>query len=311
MIKSFNILFCQNPLIENSIKFFLHNTLKIFSLIFISLFVLSFIRSFISTEKIKQFLSHKKFYLSHLIASLLGIITPFCSCSGIPFFISIIEAGVPVGITFSFLIASPLINEIVLVMLLGLFGIKITLIYISSGLIISFFSGIFLEKINAKKWILKDILTQDFSSIHDFCNKNSIWKNKLLYAKKYTFSILKKIWLYIILAIAIGSLIHGYIPNDFLIKYANATKWYDIPLVTALGIPLYSNAAGAIPLITSLTEKGLSIGTALSFMMAVTSLSLPEFFILKRIMKLKLLMLFISIVGSGIIIIGYLFKFLL
>lgn len=302
-----------NSLPGNAMEFFILEVLKIFILLFVLIFTASLIRSYISKRKIQKFLSHEKKYLGYLLASSLGIITPFCSCSAIPLFLSFLETGVPIGITFSFLIASPMINEVAFILLLGLFGIKIAIIYIASGLIISIISGIILGKINAEKWILKDILIKDFSKNKSkcACNKLINWKDRLNHAKKYTLSILKKIWIYVILGIGIGAWIHGYIPFDFLAKYAHATKWYNVPVAVLLGIPLYSNAAGVIPLISSLTEKGLSFGCALAFMMAVTGLSLPEFFILKRIMKWKLILTFALIVGIGIVFIGYLFDFIL
>jgi uncharacterized protein len=302
----------ENSLLSNTVEFFIFDVLKIFILLFVLIFLVSLFRSYISKEKIQKFLSPQRKYFGHVLASLFGIITPFCSCSAIPLFLSLLEAGIPIGITFSFLIASPMINEIAIIMLLSLFGIKIAILYIISGLLISIFAGIILGKMNVEKWIIKDILIKDFSTKNVCsCKKTNTFKNKILSAKNYTFTIIKKIWLYVFLGVGIGAWIHGYVPDDFISKYADATKWYDVPLATLIGIPLYSNASGVIPLISSLTEKGLSIGTALAFMMAVTGLSLPEFLILKRIMKWKLILLFACIVGIGIIFIGYLFNLIL
>jgi len=303
----------ESSYLGKTVEFFIFDILKIFILLFILVFIAAFLRSFVSKEKIQKFLSHKKKYFAHFLASSLGIVTPFCSCSGIPLFLSFLEAGVPVGISFSFLIASPLINEIALIMLFGLFGIQIALYYILSGFVISVVAGLLLGKINADKWLLKDILIRNFSNTNAkcCCQKKLHWKDRLILAKNYTLLIVKKIWIYIIIGVGIGAWIHGYMPDDFLIKYGGTNKWYDVPFAVLLGIPLYSNAAGVIPLISSLTEKGLSIGTTLAFMMAVTGLSLPEFFILKRIMKWKLILIFASIVGIGIIFVGYLFNAIL
>ena len=299
----------QNSILGNAVEFFILDISKIFLMLFVLIFLVSFLRSYVSKEKIQKFLSHKRKYVGHLLASLFGIITPFCSCSAIPLFLSLLEASIPVGITFSFLIASPMINEVALIMLLSLFGVKIALIYIFSGLLISIFAGIILGKLKADKWILKDILIQDFSVKKSCsCQKTNTWQFKLYNARRHTFSIIKKIWLYVLIGVGIGAWIHGYVPDNFLAKYADASKWYDVPFAVLLGIPLYSNAAGVIPLVSSLTEKGLSIGTALAFMMAVTGLSLPEFLILKRIMKWKLILLFALIVGIGITFMGYLFN---
>jgi hypothetical protein len=302
----------KDSLIGNALEFFILDILKIFIMLFILIFIVSLLRSFISKEKIQKYLTHKKRYFAHIIASSFGIVTPFCSCSAIPLYLSLLEVGVPVGIAFTFLIASPLINEVALIMLISLFGIKIALFYIISGFLISIFAGIILGKINAEKWILKDILIKDsVSNKNCSCQKVVNWKEKLINSKKYTLSIIKKIWLYVLLGVGIGAWIHGYVPDNFLAKFANAAKWYDVPLAILIGVPLYSNAAGIIPLISSLIEKGLSLGTALAFMMGVTGLSLPEFLILKRIMQWKLILIFAAIVAVGIILVGYLFNAIL
>jgi len=302
----------KNSLLGNALEFFILDTLKIFIMLFILIFIVSLLRSFISKNRIQKFLTAKGRYFGHIIASSFGIITPFCSCSAIPLFLSLLEVGVPVGIAFTFLIASPLINEVALIMVLGLFGIRIAIIYIASGFLISIFAGMILGLIKADKWILKDILIKDSDNNKKCtCSKSLNWKERLFNSKQYTFMIIKKIWLYVLLGVGIGAWIHGYIPDNFLAKFANAAKWYDVPLAVLIGVPLYSNAAGIIPLISSLIEKGLSLGTALAFMMAVTGLSLPEFLILKRIMKWKLILIFAAIVAIGIIIVGYLFNFIL
>lgn len=303
----------KDSLFGNALDFFILDILKIFILLFVLIFIVSIIRSYVSKEQIGKFLSHEKKYLGYFLASLFGIITPFCSCSAIPLFLSFLEAGIPAGIAFSFLISSPMINEVAIIMLVSLFGIKVALIYVLSGLLISVVSGIVLGKINADKWILKDILISDFVVKKNKCSckKKNKFFDKLSNSKRYTFLIIKKIWIYVIVGVAIGAWIHGYVPDNFLVKYADATKWYDVPFAVLLGIPLYSNAAGVFPLISSLTEKGLSIGTSLAFMMAVTGLSLPEFLILKRIMKSKMIFIFALIVGIGITLIGYLFNIIL
>ncbi len=303
----------QNSLAGNALEFFITDVLKIFILLFVLIFLISLIRSYIPKEKIQKLLNHEKKYIGHVLASLLGIITPFCSCSAIPLFLTFLEASVPIGIAFSFLISAPMINEVALILLLSLFGIKIALIYIFSGLLISIFAGICLGKINSEKWILKDMLIQNFQTKKKSCacKKSIHWKCKINNSLNYTLNIIKKIWLYVIVGVGIGAWLHGYVPNDFLAKYADATKWYAVPAAVLIGIPLYSNAAGVLPLISTLTEKGLSIGTALAFMMAITGLSLPEFLILKRIMQWKLIFIFALIVGIGIIFIGYLFNILL
>lgn len=286
--------------------FFVTDIIKIYILLLAITFVISLIRSFFPPEKIKLILSHKNRYVAHGLASLLGIVTPFCSCSAIPLFLGFLEAGVPLGVTFSFLISSPVINEVALVLLLSLFGVRIALIYIFSGLLLSFFSGIIIGKMRAEKLVESFVTAPQSVHVHVFQN----WKERMIYAKEYSFAIFSKVWLYVILGVGLGAFIHGYVPFDFLAKYAGADKWYAVPLATLIGIPLYSNAAGVIPLVEALVEKGVSMGTALSFMMAVTALSFPEFMILKRVMKWKLLAIFAGVVAIGIICIGYLLNWI-
>jgi uncharacterized protein len=296
----------KETLLASAINFFIYDTIKIFILISVIIFVVSIIRSFLPPEKIRYILSHKNRYSGNVIASLLGIITPFCSCSAIPLFLGFVQAGVPLGVTFSFLVASPMINEVALVLLFGLFGWEIAAIYITSGLIIAVLSGILIGKLNVEN-LLEDFVLKNPISAQDKFQKMN-WPKRLSYAKKYTWDILKKVWLYILIGIGLGAWIHGYVPTDFLASYAGADKWYAVPLAVLMGIPLYSNAAGIIPLISALTEKGVAMGTTLAFMMAVTALSLPEFMILKKVMKTKLILIFAGIVGAGIIFTGYLFN---
>jgi uncharacterized membrane protein YraQ (UPF0718 family) len=303
-------LFSITPetLLGDVVDFFIYDTIKIFLLLIVIIFIVSIVRSFLPPEKIRGILSHKKKFIGNILASLFGIITPFCTCSAIPLFLGFIEAGVPLGATFSFLVASPMINEVALVLLLGLFGWKIALLYIVSGLIIAIFSGIIIGKLRVEN------LIENFSQ-----NKNGnqlelpslSWKQRIAYAGNYTFDILKKVWLFIIIGVGIGAWIHGYVPTDLIVRYAGSGKWYAVPLAVLIGIPLYSNAAGIIPLVSVLTEKGVSMGTTLAFMMAVTGLSLPEFMILRRVMKTKLIIIFAGIVGIGIIFTGYLFNFII
>lgn len=299
----------EKTVFAEALNFFIYDTIKILILLSVIIFIVSIIRSFLPPEKIRKILSRKHKFLGNILASLLGIITPFCSCSAIPLFLGFIEAGVPLGITFSFLVASPMINEVALVLLLGMFGWKIVLLYISSGLIISVVSGMIIGKLKVEN--LVESFVFNYKSVDQEKQGKVTWKDRTIYARKYTFDIIKKVWLYILIGIGIGAWIHGYVPADFLAQYAGSDKWYAVPLATLIGIPLYSNAAGIIPLISVLTEKGVAMGTVLAFMMAVTGLSLPEFLILKKVMKTKLILIFASIVGIGIIFTGYLFNFIL
>lgn len=296
----------KTSLLGEAVNFFVFDSIKILLLMVIIIFAVSILRTFIPPERIRSFLSGKKTFSGNIIASLFGIITPFCTCSAIPLFLGFVEAGVPLGVTFSFLISSPMINEVALVLLLGSFGLKVALIYIISGLIISTLSGFVIGKMNLENLVEESVLKH--SSSASFSGIKQSWKQRVEYAWLYTLDILKKVWIYVLAGIALGAWIHGYVPADLLAHFAGGNNWYAVPLATLIGIPLYSNAAGVIPLVSVLTEKGVAMGTTLSFMMAVTGLSLPEFMILKKVMKTKLLLIFASIVAVGIIFTGYLFN---
>lgn len=298
----------KGTLFPEALNFFLYDTIKIFLLLAVIIFIVSFIRTFFSPERTRAILSHKHTFTGNVLAALLGIVTPFCSCSAVPLFLGFIEAGVPLGATFSFLVSSPMINEVALIMLWGLFGWKTALIYIGSGLIIAIVSGIIIGKLKVED------LVEKFSHKKPSCCGQELrqtLKDRIAFSRDYTKDILKTVWVYVIIGIGLGAWIHGYVPADLLAKYAGKGNWFAVPFATLVGIPLYSNAAGVIPLVSALTEKGVAMGTALAFMMAVTGLSLPEFIILRKVMKLKLLIIFISVVGVGIIITGYLFNFIL
>ncbi|MCX6382980.1 MAG: permease [Actinobacteria bacterium] len=299
----------SDKLLASAVNFFIYDTIKILILLTVIIFIVSLIRTFLSPEKIRGILSRRHKYVGNILAALLGIITPFCSCSAIPLFLGFMEAGVPLGTTFSFLVSSPMINEVALVLLIGSFGWKVALMYIGSGLIISIFSGIFIGKLRVESLIESSVF-KNKANLNNQGFKMS-WKERFNYSGNYTWGIIKKVWYFVLIGIAVGAFIHGYVPVDFLARYAGADKWYGVIVATLIGIPLYANAASVIPLVSALAEKGMAIGTTLAFMMAVTGLSLPEFLILKRVMKTKLILIFAGIVGAGIILTGYLFNLVL
>lgn len=299
----------HGTLLAEAVNFFIFDTIKIFILISVIIFAVSIIRSFLPPEKIRKVLSHKYQFTGNILAALFGIVTPFCTCSAIPLFLGFVQAGVPLGVTFSFLVASPMINEVALILLFGMFGWKVALIYIVSGLLIAIFSGIIIGKLKVENLVEEFVYKHEITATANIAEMS--WRERVDYAKTYTADIIKKVWPYILIGIGVGAWIHGYVPTDFLAQYAGRDKWYAVPLATLIGIPLYSNVAGVIPLVSVLTEKGVAIGTTLAFMMAVTGLSLPEFMILKKVMKTKLILIFATIVGLGIIFTGYLFNFVL
>ena len=296
--------------LADALNFFIADVLKIFILLFVIIFIVSFIRTYLPPEKVRLFLAKKNKLVAHILASLIGIVTPFCSCSAIPLFLGFVEAGVPLGVTFSFLISSPMINEVALVLLFGLFGWKIALIYVLSGLIIAIISGLIIGRMKVEN-LVADFVWQNKLKENLPILKKLNRKERIDFALKYAVDIIKRVWPYILIGVGLGAWIHGFVPADFLAQYAGADKWYAVPLVVLIGIPLYSNAAGIIPLLGALTEKGMAMGTVLAFMMSVTALSLPEFFILNKVMKIKLIVIFASIVGAGIILTGFLFNFIL
>jgi len=296
-------------LLAHAVNFFVYDTIKIFLLLCVIIFAVSMIRTFLPPQRTRAILSRYGGVGGNLSAALIGIVTPFCTCSAIPLFLGFLEAGVPLGVTFSFLVASPMINEVALVMLLGLFGWKVALVYIGSGLVIAVLSGVIIGRLRVEK-----LLNAEVVSSAEMLTQRELkftWKFRVSYSIGYTKGILKKVWPYIVGGIAVGAWIHGYVPADLLAKYAGADKWYAVPLATLLGIPLYANAAGVIPLVSALTEKGVALGTTLAFMMAVTGLSLPEFIILKKVMHPRLIATFAGIVGLGILFTGYFFNILL
>jgi uncharacterized membrane protein YraQ (UPF0718 family) len=303
-----NLLQLEGKLGE-SINFFIYDTGKIWFLLLTIIFVVSFLRTWVNTEYVRAHLQGKSKLYGHVGASLFGIITPFCSCSAIPLFLGFIQARIPIGVTFSFLISAPMNNEIAIAMLFGIFGWKVTSLYIGFGLLVAILGGYFIGKMKMENEILLDIKPIE-NTLHASLVKLS-FKARASEAWAYTLDIFKKIYLYVLLGVGVGAFIHGYVPTDFIATYTGEGNPFAVILAVIMGIPMYSNAAGVMPLIEVLTSKGMLLGTALSFMMAVTALSLPEALILNRIISRKLIALFFAIVGSGIIVIGYLFNFIL
>jgi len=294
--------------LAGAVDFFIYDSLKIFFMLTVIIFVVSIIRTYFSPERTKQLLSHKREFLGNIMAALLGIVTPFCSCSAVPVFIGFVEAGVPLGVTFSFLISSPMVNEVALVLLWGMFGWKVATIYITTGLVVAIASGYVIGKLKLEH-LVEEYVYQMKVGQSEIVEMNI--SQKIYYAADYTKEILGKVWLYVVVAIGIGGVIHGYAPEDFLVAYAGKDNFFAVPIAVLLGVPLYSNAAGIIPIVYVLMEKGMSMGTVLAFMMSVTALSFPEMIILRNVLKPKLIAIFIGIVSVAIICTGYLFNVIL
>ena len=296
----------------SALNFFIYDTVKIFILLLVVVYVVTFLRSFFSPEKTRAWLAERKgsTFIGHILAALLGIITPFCSCSAVPLFIGFVEAGIPLGVTFTYLIAAPMVNEVALVMLYGLFGWQIAAIYIISGEVIAIVAGLIIGKLKLERFV-EDYVYQVKVKDRQVSMHNTTYTERLQESWLDTIAIIKKIWLFVVIGIGIGALMHGWIPAGALAEYAGKDNPFAVIVAVIIGIPLYSNAAGVIPLVSELTRAGVGMGTALAFMMAVTALSIPEMILLRKVLKPRLLAVFITVVGGGIICTGYLFNWLM
>jgi uncharacterized protein len=292
----------------DSVNFFIYDSLKILILLLIINYLMAIVRYYLPVEKLRNFLSSRKWYgLDYFLGAIFGTITPFCSCSSIPLFIGFLKARIPLGVTFSFLITSPLVNEVAIVLFLGLFGWKITIFYVISAILLGMIGGFILGKLKLEKYVEGYIWQVNSQNI-------AIEKEKIPFSRLLKmfwlegFEITKKIALYVFIGIGIGALIHGFVPTGFFENYISADNIFAVPIAVILAVPMYANSVGVIPIIESLVAKGVPLGTALSFMMSIVGLSLPEAFILKKVMKTRLLIYFFGVVSICIIIIGYLFN---
>lgn len=295
--------------IGESLAFFLYDVPKILLLLSGMIFLISLLRTFFSPEKTRALLGGKRSGLGNVLAALLGIVTPFCSCSAVPLFIGFVESGIPLGVTFSFLIAAPTINEVAVVMLLGLFGWKVAGIYVLSGLIIAITSGVIIGQLKMERHV-EDFVWQVHSTGTGVSEKLT-WAERIRRAGHSVHDIVGKVWLYVVVGIAVGAGIHGYVPETALAGIMGRQAWWSVPAAVLVGIPLYSNAAGVIPIVSALMEKGAALGTVLAFMMSVVGLSLPEIIILRRVLKPTLIAVFVGVIATAIIITGYLFNFIM
>jgi len=296
-----------NPFIEAA-HFFVYDTVKILFLLLVIIFFVTLLRSYFPVEKARAFIANKHKLSGHIFAAVFGVLTPFCSCSAIPLFLGFLQARIPLGVTFSYLISAPLSDAVVIAMLLSLFGWKIALLYVGLGLFLAVVAGLIIGAMNLEKEVLIEVRPVENISYDD---EKIAFKQRAFQAWENSFDIFKKIYLYVIIGVGIGAFIHGYVPADFIVTYAGGDAWYAPIVGVVAGIPMYSNAAGIIPLVEVLTAKGMLMGTALSFMMAVVALSLPEAMILKRVLSTKLIVIFFAIVGFGILSAGYLFNMII
>jgi len=296
----------------DSVAFFLYDVPKILLLLGAMIFFITIVRTFFSAEHTRQLLGARseRVGIGNVLAAMLGIVTPFCSCSAVPLFIGFVESGVPLGVTFSFLIAAPVINEVAIVLLFGLFGWKIAALYVASGLVIAIIAGVIIGQLHLERYVEDFVWQMQVGAAQDDSFQLT-WDERVSRGWDAVRDIVKKVWLYVVIGIAVGAGIHGYVPTDALAEVMGKSAWWSVPVAVLIGVPLYSNAAGIIPIVSALIEKGASLGTALAFMMAVVGLSLPETIILRRVLKPQLIAIFVGVVAVAIILTGYLFNLII
>ena len=305
----------QGQHLTAALHFFIYDTFKILILLFVVIFFMGIVNSYFPIDRVKNYLSRKKLYgLEYLMASLFGVVTPFCSCSSVPLFIGFVKGGIPLGVTFAFLITSPLVNEVAIGLFIGLFGVKVTVIYVISGILLGSISGIILQKLKLESYLtpwVQDVLANAQRDQDIFQEEKQSFNQRLPIIWAEAIKIIKGIIPYVVVGIAIGALMHGYIPEGFFEQYMSKDNLFAVPIATILAIPMYSNASGILPVVQVLVAKGIALGTAISFMMGVVALSLPEAMLLKKVMTLKLIAIFFGVVTLCIIISGYVFNLIL
>lgn len=291
-----------------AIAFFLYDVPKVLMLLTLIVFVMGVVRSFFSAEKTRALLSGKAEGLGNLLAAGLGVLTPFCSCSAVPLFIGFVSAGVPLGVTFSFLIAAPMVNEVALALLFGLVGWKVAVIYFAFGLGIAVVAGWVIGRLKLEGWLQGWVQDLQAAGGPEIEEDAQTFPDRYRAGIEAVREIFAKVWIWIIVGIGIGALIHGYVPEDLMARIMGADAWWSVPAAVVMGIPMYTNAAGVIPIVEALLGKGAALGTVLAFMMSVIALSLPEMIILRQVLTLRLIAVFVGVVGSGILAVGFLFN---
>jgi uncharacterized membrane protein YraQ (UPF0718 family) len=291
-----------------AVEFFTFETPKVLLLLTLVVFVVGIVRSFFTPERTRRILAGRRESVGNVLAALLGIVTPFCSCSAVPLFIGFVTAGVPLGVTFSFLVAAPMVNEVALVLLFGLFGWKVAGLYLGTGLAIAIFSGWVLGRLRMERHVEDWVFQVPVGTVAE---ERLQWPARVQLGADAVRDIVGRVWLYVLAGIALGAGIHGFVPENFMAALMGRDAWWSVPLAVLLGVPMYSNAAGIIPIVQALLGKGAALGTVLAFMMSVIALSLPEAIILRKVLKPRLIAVFFGVVAAGIVFVGYLFNFLL
>ena len=293
-----------------AIHFFLYDTPKVLLLLTAVVFVMGIVRSFFSPERTRAWLAGRPPVLGNTLAALLGVVTPFCSCSAVPLFIGFVGAGIPLGVTLSFLIAAPMINEVALGLLLALFGWKVALLYLALGLAVAIVCGAVLGRLRIERWVEPWVLARR-ASVGAIPEERLSWPERIARGREAVVDIVGRVWPYVLAGIAVGAIIHGYVPEDLMAGILGRDAWWSVPLAVAIGIPMYANAAGILPVVEALLAKGAALGTTLAFMMSVIGLSLPEMMILRKVLKPQLIATFAGVVGAGILVVGFVFNLVL
>ncbi len=292
-----------------AVHFFFYDTPKVLLLLTLIVFVMGIVHTFVSPERTRAMLSGRRLGAGNVFAATLGIVTPFCSCSAVPLFIGFLSAGVPLGVTFSFLIAAPMVNEVALALLFGMFGWKVAGLYLAMGLSVAIVSGVVIGKLGMERYVEDWVRALQKSTGSEFQTERITWAERVESAIAQVRDIVGKVWPYILAGIALGAGIHGYVPEDFMVSImGNDAPWWSVPAAVLIGVPMYSNAAGIVPVVEALIGKGAALGTVLAFMMSVIALSLPEMIILRKVLKLPLIATFAGVVAVGILLVGYVFN---
>jgi len=291
-----------------SVAFFLYDVPKVLLLLVAVVFAVGVIRSFVTPERTRQILAGKRESIGNVLAAGLGIVTPFCSCSAVPLFIGFVKSGVPLGVTFSFLIAAPMVNEVALVLLAGLFGPWVALLYLGTGLTIAIVAGWVIGRLHLEGWVEPWVTAMPAMRAGEVVPERLGWGDRVLAGREAVAEIVGKVWPWVVAGIAVGAVIHGYVPTGAMASLLGTGRWWSVPLAVVLGVPMYSNAAGIIPIVQALMEKGAPLGSVLAFMMSVIALSFPEMVILRKVLQPRLIAVFVGAVTAGIVLVGYLFN---
>ncbi len=292
----------------SSVSFFLYEAPKVLMLLVLVVFGVGVVRSFFTPERTRAILAGRRESAGNVLAALLGVVTPFCSCSAVPLFIGFVTTGVPLGVTFSFLISAPMVNEVALVLLFGLFGWKVAALYMGTGLVIAIAAGWIIGRLKLERWVERWVYETATGTGATDTAAVPTWSGRFRYGRDAVRDIVGRVWPYVLAGIAVGAAIHGWVPQDFMASIMGRGAWWSVPLAVLIGIPMYSNAAGIIPIVQALLEKGAALGTVLAFMMSVIGLSLPETIILRKVLRVPLIVTFVAVVAAGILIVGYVFN---